>query len=885
MNYSMHGLRRSVPLSALLLLAASRVLAAQVHENASDLAPAIDRAEAGRFILQLDHPETESREKAVKALREMGPSVIPLLEKALEDASFEAQIKLKELLGAYRERGSVVLHSIVNAQGYNLGIRAGDVITAVNGIPVVSYEDFFKKSESIENSARTITVRTGPRLGRSNPNRKPVPFTVRNVEVGPGKIGVYLADYDGAYGLPLSMALQHVYRCTWNNQWAEAREQFERAQAFGMIFKDQLLQPIYGASCYYSGDPQGAHREFQDYASRQDKDDGWWTLMNNLGRILETDGHLYLYFARQQLHHDPESAGAAVNVVYAYSWSQARYLEASTLAIAALMGDHGQLEPWGRGVAINALQHALDAMDLVPEAGMMAAELAEIDKARPLYGKAFRAAQRSGRIDLALKLGEVEIRRSNNFRSHQPIMADKVVRMLLREGRLDDARRVLAEYADINTLDTLLGYLGDCDMRWSESQSILKEFTQRCLEEGYRDDDMLEAAFLVLSRMTTPDLELLEELVKDRLKNSRSSFAGSDPTDYRRYVAAMYALLNGDDEAVAEHLEETRRGDSLPASFRKAAHFLQAHGESLSGNQRIWKRAFRAFDRPAGGVYILTRDSHIGWSDGTKGWEIPLPESVWGFEDPNHAFEVSPSGKTVLTVGLGGLYRLNADEKGWTRLCDVPTKRRTGFSIAGWGRVLDDLVDVIEADDATRDIAWPVKRDRYRSPESMDAVMFSDGTWVILHHKIDHLVHASRELAELHGEPLEIYEIMTLGSGGDRFRVYSDKGFLDWQRSKGKLFPITLPGVDQSLPIMPAMEASTYDSARLALFPHHGGTTFMLDWSSKEVTREGLINEAYPETYWLQQSVETKRRRFEKAIADKGLAWPPRDNSTTSPAE
>jgi len=61
---------------------------------------------------------------------------------------------------------------------------------------------------------------------------------------------------------------------------------------------------------------------------------------------------------------------------------------------------------------------------------------------------------------------------------------------------------------------------------------------------------------------------------------------------------------------------------------------------------------------------------------------------------------------------------------------------------------------------------------------------------------------------------------------------------------------------------------------RLALLPQDGGTTYTLNTFTREVRREGCINEAYPLTYWRQRSIKSNRGMVAKAMKEANLQWP-----------
>jgi hypothetical protein len=835
-----------------------------------------DRAGVERLIRQLDDPQFQKREQAAEELRKLGPPVIPALEKAAETASFEARAQITEVIRSLRVRGAMVLATIVDSPGALLGIEPGDVITSVNGISVDSYEDFFEKAVPLEKGGRKFKIRTGPRPARPHLVKKSKLPAERTIEAGPGKLGMFLGDYDGKYGDPLAMAMQDFDRCGLESRWAEARKNIEEALASGLAFDDDsMLEPMYAAACYYSGDKSTAHERFDAYVRRNEGGNGWWSLMGGLDHAVTCKGHLHLHFARRQLRDHPQDVNAALEIARTLSWSQARYLEAASVALAALNGQPARPDEACRGVGLNALQNALDAMDLVPEAGEVADQLGLIEEARVQWGYAFRTAERSGDYDLALKLGRGAYQQPTAWNALDSQMAERVLRLCLRQDLLKDARRLLAEYKDPGSMPHLLWGLRNCDLAWSQSQLALAKFARRSVADARFDRDILVSAFLILSRLTTPDLEELEELTAAKLQENTRTYGDGERTEYHQYLPAMLALVKEEYEEAARHAGADKSKDALPASFRKAIEFLCQHGAGLTDDKAIWKRTSRAFNRPAGGCYLLTRDQHIGWSDGPNAREIPLPEPVWSFDEPNCAFLVSGTGKAVLTVGLGRVYRLRADESGWELLCSMPA-RAERFFWAGLEPALDDLVAAIEEGGKRRDLVWPDKRPEYRYDDRPEFLMLSDGTWLGYDPRAKRVLRVSQQLGDMLKTPVDIYAIRAAGSKGERLWVFTSEGLLEWRPQSGQVTRVSLPGTEKPGRVMDATgQYLPGGGIRVALFPEEGGTTFLLNESTGKITLEGLVNEAYPETYWRQQPTASKREQFMQAIAKAGLTWPP----------
>jgi hypothetical protein len=143
-------------------------------------------------------------------------------------------------------------------------------------------------------------------------------------------------------------------------------------------------------------------------------------------------------------------------------------------------------------------------------------------------------------------------------------------------------------------------------------------------------------------------------------------------------------------------------------------------------------------------------------------------------------------------------------------------------------------------------------------------------------------------VADALGGSIEIYDTIPLD---ESVLLFSNRGLVEWRPYMQTVTPIALPGVASPEPVMQVkiwLEGGV-SGYRFALFPEDGGTTYLLtDVRAGKVVREGLVNEAYPVTYWRQKSVEQKREMLRKAVAAAGLAWPPAwitlQNAETKPS-
>jgi hypothetical protein len=168
----------------------------------------------------------------------------------------------------------------------------------------------------------------------------------------------------------------------------------------------------------------------------------------------------------------------------------------------------------------------------------------------------------------------------------------------------------------------------------------------------------------------------------------------------------------------------------------------------------------------------------------------------------------------------------------------------------------------------------------------MESFMFSDGTWVVHRPKQEGLLKPKRELEETFNKRVEVYDIRTWSDTGYRLWLFTSEGLITWKPGREAMTQVKLPKAEGFLPVMVSrVETPVAKKVRFALFPGQGGTTYLLDTSSGEVTLEGLVEEGYPETYWRQRTVASKREELMNAIAAKNLVWPPQVAATTQAAE
>lgn len=840
--------------------------------DSSDGPHSPNAADIRRLIRQLDSPAVKAREEATEALLKLGASAVPMLEQAAEGASFEARTRISEIIGRLRVRGVLILSVLSESWARMMDIEPGDIITHINGVPLASFEDFTERSASLENQPRKITVRKGNRVSIPHVLEEPVPAE-RVLQAGPGKMGVFLADYDGAYGEPLSKAMQLMSKHRHDDKWPEIRRLIEEAIAAGLVFDDtSMMEPVYAAACYFTGDKAAAYTHLDAAVSRSTDPARWWNLYKSFPYLVPIEGHLSLYIAQRQLEHRPDDVDVTLIQGFTYSFQTARYLDAVKVSAVAVSGQYPEPDLNGYGFLYDNLRNALDAMDLLPEAGEVVSRLMNTPGTEHRWSDALRTAERCGNDDAVISMGIKATRRGTRYSNIDAGSAVRVYRACVRQGKFKEARDLLRECVDTDRVDSVLYALQEYELRWAEAQTVLAECARQAIAANPDDRDVLEPGFMILSRLKQPDMAELERIVEARKKDPMGASRGEDNTHWSLYMRARLARLKGEYDESAKIIGP-RRNDQVPGSFRDAVGFLQQHGAGLTGEQAKWRKTVRAFPTPAGGWYLMTTNPLMGHFENGKIHEIPLPETVWAPDDPNRPLMVSSTGKTVLAIGLGRAYRLRADESGWELLGRVP--RPEDFYWTGLEPVLDELAASFAEGEGGKDLVWPEHRSR-RPPEQMEFLMFSDGTWVAHDPEKKQLCRPTDALTKALGRRVEIYGLSRVASKTNERRVlmFTEAGLFLWRPDSGAVTSVELPGVHGPVRVMSAKEIYPRRGYRIALFPEDGGTTYIFNWSTDKVEYEGLVNEAYPETFWRQKSVEWKREQLRKTLAEVNLTWP-----------
>lgn len=757
-------------------------------------------------------------------------------------------------------RGAIVLACVPGSQAQREHVEPGDIITHVAGQEVTSQRDIGAESGQRRNSEREVVIHS--RNGR------------RAVVFGPGALGVWLADYDEAYGQPLVEALRLFH----DRRYPEACSRFREAIAAGLPFKaDSFVQPLYGVSCYYAGDEAAAREQFESFAKSDPKGEGWRALHFNLPGAAPMDGHLYLYVSRRALEERPDDVDVALNVPVELCSRQSRYCEAIVRSWTVLSRTPRVVSDYGEGVALNNSQKSLYALGLLPEAAECVRRLAADEGASSLWTYAAQTAEAVGRSDLAIRMCEEAIG-ANHFGVPESARTWQVLGLLLAADRIKEADRLLKEL-DPYSRQAVFRAVQHCNTRWGEARLMWAGVAREMLNGGWGDECRIqESAFEVLARQASPDIAELDRIVTARLKNDTDG----DAMSWRVYMPVMLDVVRGRYAEAKARLDSSRSSAKLPASVCEAVAFLDQHGVSLTGDREVWRRTWRAFAIPTGGWFLVTSEQRIGRADADARSirEIPLPAPDWSPYDLDEAILVSATGKTVVTTTQRRIYRLGTDERGWTHAADLPRETceasEGAYGLGVFAPVLDDVLGYLQAPDAPRrNIEWPAGT-RHVGDDRLPCVMLSDGTWLACDLKARRVLLPVPLLSEAAAQRVEIYQLVPAASSCEQVYAFTSRGLFEWQPFAGVVKAVPLPGVKAPKPVLYLTDniAPGDKRLRIALFPEDGGATFLLDQGTGTVVREGCINEAYPETFWRQKSLEAKRDMVKNAMKEAGLKWP-----------
>ena len=101
-----------------------------------------DEVQVERLVEQLGASSFRARSDAYEKLQQLGPGVLPIVTRRLDDADPEVRQRIQSLIDAYQwmRHGAVVASFRENSVAPKLGIHAGDVVLQINDIDIVDHD-------------------------------------------------------------------------------------------------------------------------------------------------------------------------------------------------------------------------------------------------------------------------------------------------------------------------------------------------------------------------------------------------------------------------------------------------------------------------------------------------------------------------------------------------------------------------------------------------------------------------------------------------------------------------------------------------------------------------------------------------------------------------
>jgi hypothetical protein len=212
--------------------------------NAAAPAQQADERAIAALIDQMGSPDFAVREEAGKKLKELGPGMIPALQKYIDYPDPEIASRVKDVISTFdwMNHGAIIIKVDSGSQAERLGIIPGDVVVKVNDIDITRHMDL-RKLEDGPNRVYQIW-RNGE---------------VRTIKPPPGKMGYRASNWDlekGGSNHSRGLILLHQK----NVNYDEAYKRLRLAQSEGMSdvitlgilssLAERQLDHAYAMQCY-----------------------------------------------------------------------------------------------------------------------------------------------------------------------------------------------------------------------------------------------------------------------------------------------------------------------------------------------------------------------------------------------------------------------------------------------------------------------------------------------------------------------------------------------------------------------------------------------------------------------------------------------------------
>lgn len=826
-----------------------------------------DAAQVQRLVRQLESPSVKTRDAAAKELEELGESILPLLERTAEDAAFETQARILEIIAQLRppQRGVIVYKVSADSQAARLGIKAGDVITALNDRACGNLVEFDRVGKLLAAQPRTLVIRS------DQPRRK--------VTIQPGVLGVYLADYADSYGPSLAAAL----RAFEAEQMPAARARMEEALDAGLTFRrHDGLQVIYALATYFSGQTKEARAMLEEWVEATTGHTGWTELTNLLPTYHPGCTHLVMDACNRSV---ALSGGRAEwNLFSAMVLSgQARCVEAMVRCLETTAGQSWRSNAYVQNAELHVLWSGFWCMGCEDEALKIAARVPGHDPSEDLVLACALFAETHDRPDLGLKLNR-QVHAGKPSERYRSIAAAQIIRLHLLSDQADEARKFIARLTPAEAAGTV-HWCSAVHCCWPEALAVEAELARLALRYDTPGPGALGSSLSILSSQPDPDLAELESIC-DRAQTAADSQVNASTTIDDHYTYADVAMvgrgivakIRGDYPTATECLTEfsARAPMPVPASSFAAITFLKEHATRLQGDLASWRNCMSAYPLKDGGYILFTREQRLGCASAgvSSIREIPCPLKHWQPISGADLILNSQGHNGILSRSLCTIYQLNERHTGWEPLAELPLFGAR-WRLEPLSAAFDNLIPLLRAHgEGPARIVAPEQLDD--PPARVTSFMLSDGTWMSCDIRTGTVWQPRALIADALGRSAEIYAVASCDQENPHALIYTSLGLLDWRPEDQTIKPVALPGVSIGLPVTETAEGAKPPKGmlRVALFPKDGGTTFLINTSTGEVRREGCINESLPVTYWRQKPIELKRKLLGEALREAGVKSP-----------
>ncbi len=823
-------------------------------------------AEIVRLIRDLNHPQPARRKAAAVRLTELGDAAEAALEKAQPNQPAEARIAIAQILEDIRlsRRGALVVLVVPNGQAWWRTVLPGDVFLAVDGEAIDDVEAWSKAEESgLRNQTRTIRLRRGGRI--------------HDKEFRAGRYGIYWCEYQAGWGDHLAEAVRQHTAGDYPAAAAAIDKAIEAGRKLGVDVEKARGTLGFIARCrYYARPPIERPGYLDSLLKTAPYKDHLADIIRFAMSAHPEDLHLPDELCRRFIRGGDEDAWAYDQLTYRLIFNERRYAEGLVELLKPAQASAKRSDE-DRASVLHKLATCLDALGADAELSGVLDRLAAFPEGRARFRWLFPAAVRIGRLDLCetvlSQIPEQEDWENEAGLWESMRAKDRLYQVYLRQGRVDDFRRALADgLAD-------LGFAQDARLYsayWPKTADVWAERAEKLLDRlPVMNLDFLLSVFAF---QVDPDPAEFEQAIERCEAVARNRPAALFHRARLDALKGDYAASLNGYEKIRAHDEKTRPWnkpwDVLPEM--EAVRFLSEHAKNLTGQDEKWRRTLYAFKTDDGTRYLITRDIRIGRAspDG-KVIEIPLPEPGWWPYKLADGLIVSASGRTVLAVSREQIYQLRPDAAGWSRLVRIP------FSQQGWAmHKLGPWADELAAELQSRQpegcsIVLPDEFADLNKDVPINPLMLGDGTWLYCQAKPRRMFNLSAMLARQLGRRLQIYSTFQ-AKGTGPFYLATEQGLYRWAPGQDQFAPMPLPGQNPSLPVMIVAEQLLYPDGFqpfAAALPSAGGAMFRIDLKTQQVAPMSLINERLPASYWQSRSPAERIAEAKATLKKAGLDW------------